>query len=27
MPDSAYGSHFHFPEEFAEATARFFVAY
>jgi len=26
MPDSGHGSHFQFPEAFAEATARFFTA-
>jgi len=26
MPDSGYGPHFQFPEEFAEAAARFLAA-
>jgi len=26
MPDSGHGSHFQFPEAFADATARFFTA-
>jgi len=26
MPDSGHGSHFQFPEAFAEAAARFFAA-
>jgi pimeloyl-ACP methyl ester carboxylesterase len=26
MPDSGHGSHFQFPEEFAEAAARFLAA-
>jgi len=26
MPDSGHGAHFQFPEEFAEATARFLAA-
>jgi len=26
MPDSGHGSHFQFPEKFAEATARFLAA-